>query len=211
MSNIRFYHQIFLEKKFRNPLSAIAQLNFTPARFIALTCINLNVTINDFFEMFTCHSSEKNFSTLFGVISQSYISYILGNQLMEMNAANTDCFNANLDSYKRIFNLYLEEREASEMFCKDQLHRQQLQRNSHTASRTMKNLTDFASKLCKGNRPNNIGNCENADEDQPQEDQSLEAHSNNDKKTDPVFQNIPNNEKILKYVYEILANRVIRS
>lgn len=210
-------------------------LEYTPARFIALTTIHLRLKKSEFFDFFIWNSYDTSLVNLFGVVSQAYKSYLLGNLLMELNNMNEDDFALNVPLYKRLMNSYVNEREKSELFLLNELDKLEIQRFAHNVP-VVKSMTDFKSKICKGNRMSNIGNYENSDDiiapavddavkevemketrrpsikEEEDDGDSEIGESLKDKESDlrldPIFQNIPNNENILYYVYEVLAKKV---
>lgn len=215
-------------------------LEYTPARFIALTNIHLRVQKRDFFDFFIWNKYDTSTVNLFGVVAQAYKSYLLGNLLMELNNMNEDDFASNIPLYKRLMNSYVNEREKSELFLLNELEKLENQRYAHNIIQTVKHFTDFKSKICKGNRMSNIGNYENSDDaatpldnvnsesnvehvtkqEIKEEERSINVDEDeNDEqerirvkeselRLDPVFQNLPNNESILYYVYDVLAKKV---
>ncbi|XP_039962878.1 uncharacterized protein LOC120776366 [Bactrocera tryoni] len=203
VNNIRFYYQNMTEVG-RGEGNPEEQMEYTPARYIAITCINLNISSNEFIDAFIYDSYDENFVSLFGVISQSYMSYLLGNLLMEMNKLNEDDFIKRIADFKRVIHLYINERERSEEFMMQELHKKEMKRRSHSLSATKENMTNFYTKMCKGNRLSNIGSSEHM-EDGQQAITTLEAES--DRRVDPVFQHLPNNEEVLNYVYTVLVKR----
>nr|XP_036220167.1 uncharacterized protein LOC106624624 [Bactrocera oleae] len=203
VNNIRFYYQNMTEVRSVNK-NPEEQMEYTPARYIAITCINLNISSNEFIDAFIYDSYDENFVSLFGVISQSYMSYLLGNLLMEMNKLNEDDFGKRINDFKRVMHLYINERERSEEFMMQELHKKEMKRRSHSLSATKENMTDFCTKMCKGNRLSNIGSSEHM-EDGQQAVTTLEAES--DRLVDSVFQHLPNNEEVLNYVYTVLVKR----
>lgn len=187
-------------------------MKYTPARFIALTCTHLRVQKKEFFDFFIWNPLEISPVNLFGVIAQTYKSYLLGNILMELNNMNNEDFALNVALYKRLMNAYINERERSEQFILDELQKQEAQHYAHNIIQTVTNMTDFKSKICKGNRMSNIGNYENTDEridGSIEVQKALKEEEQDDLRADPIFQNIPNNEEILYYVYEALSKKVI--
>lgn len=214
--NIRFYNQGFQTSY------AMDTMKYTPARFIALTCLHLRLQKREFFDFFLWNSFDTSPVNLFGVVSQAYKSYLLGNILMELNQMNDDDFAANIALYKRLMNAYVNEREKSELFIANELHKVESQRYAHNVIQSVPNMTDFKSKICKGNRMSNIGNYENADDvdvgnvDKMTENLVSEGEAkaeadkskDDDLRVDPIFQNIPNNEEILYYVHEVLSKKV---
>uniref|UniRef100_A0A1B0A9J7 Uncharacterized protein n=1 Tax=Glossina pallidipes TaxID=7398 RepID=A0A1B0A9J7_GLOPL len=199
LNNIRFYHQgLKMQISKSQQDNAMKIMEYTPARLIAMTCVNLFVEKREFFEAFIYHSFDIHLVTLFGVTSQAYKSYLLGNMLMELNLMkNEENFVANFQLYKSYMDLYVNERENSERFLLDELRKKE----AHSTVQRM----NLKSKICKGNRISNIASYENPDD----REKSI-AHDENvipDRKLDTIFQNIPNNEKVLYYVYELLALR----
>ncbi|XP_061401872.1 uncharacterized protein LOC133337683 [Musca vetustissima] len=205
INNIRFYSQ-GLQNSY-----AMDNMKYTPARFIALTCTHLRVHKKEFFDFFIWNSIEVSPVNLFGVISQAYKSYLYGNLLMELNNMNDEDFAANVALYKRLMNAYINEREKSEQFIMDELQKQEAQHYAHNIIQTVQNMTDFKSKICKGNRMSNIGNYENTDDPIGNSIESSKTPQNaeeqDDLRVDPIFQNIPNNEEILYYVYDALSKK----
>ncbi|XP_037880403.1 uncharacterized protein LOC119631903 isoform X1 [Glossina fuscipes] len=212
INNIRFYYQGFKMQVSKSP-HAMESVEYTPARFIALTCVNLSVEKREFFESFICHSYDTHLVTLFGVTSQAYKSYLLGNMLMELNLMNEENFASNFQLYKFYMNMYVVERENSERFLLEELRKKEAQHYAHNVMQTIRYMTDFKSKICKGNRMSNIGSYENADDreesiaDDRYENGCNADNGKSDRKLDTVFQNIPNSENVLYYVYELLALR----
>uniref|UniRef100_A0A1A9V8I8 Uncharacterized protein n=1 Tax=Glossina austeni TaxID=7395 RepID=A0A1A9V8I8_GLOAU len=195
LNNIRFYHQgLKMQISKSQKDNAMESMVYTPARLIAMTCVNLFVEKREFFEAFIYHSFDIHLVTLFGVTSQAYKSYLLGNMLMELNLMrNEENFVANFQLYKSYMDLYVKERENSERFLLDEL----CKKEAHSTVQRM----NLKSKICKGNRISNIASYENPDD----REDSI-GHDEN-RKLDTVFQNISNNEKVLYYVYELLALR----
>ncbi|XP_067646125.1 uncharacterized protein [Eurosta solidaginis] len=206
LTNIRFYYENMSDEVSIKPNRA--ELEYTPARYIAITCINLQISSNEFIDAFIYDSFDENFVSLFGVISQSYLSYLLGNLLMEMNKLNEDDFQKYSENFKRIIHLYIKERERSEEFMLRELHKKELKRRSHTVSATKENMTNFYNKMCKGNRLSNIGSTEHTEEDD--EKKSVALEDENERRVDPVFQHLPYNEDVLNYVYTVLVKRTHR-
>ncbi|KAM7355438.1 uncharacterized protein ACRADG_001485 [Cochliomyia hominivorax] len=234
INNIRFYYQGFQNS---TALYVMDNLEYTPARFIALTNIHLRVQKRDFFDFFIWNKYDTSLVNLFGVVSQAYKSYLLGNLLMELNNMNEDDFASNIPLYKRLMNSYVNEREKSELFLLNELEKLEFQRYAHNIIQTSKHITDFKSKICKGNRMSNIGNYENSDDTAPppedlnnekkieivkqeelkeeivvvgdDEEDELERVRvrESELRLDPIFQNLPNNQSILYYVYDVLAKK----
>ncbi|KAL9890961.1 uncharacterized protein ACN427_009731 [Glossina fuscipes fuscipes] len=202
LNNVRFYHQGFQMQISKPQNNAMNSVEYTPARFIAMTCVNLFVEKREFFEAFIYHSFDIHLVTLFGVISQAYKSYLLGNMLMELNLMNEENFVANFQLYKSYMNLYVKERENSERFLLEELRKKKAK---HCVAHSTVQRMDFKSKICKGNRISNIASYENPDD----RDNSIghDVKEIRDRKLDTVFQNIPNNGNVLYYVYELLALR----
>ncbi|XP_036336350.1 uncharacterized protein LOC118746611 [Rhagoletis pomonella] len=203
LNNIRFYYQNMVDAT-NVKKSSEEQIEYTPARYIAITCINLQISSNEFFDAFIYDSYDENFVSLFGVISQSYMSYLLGNLLMEMNKLNEDDFNKYIEDFKRIMHLYIIERERSEEFMMREINKKEVKRRSHSLSRTKENITNFYTKMCKGNRLSNIGSTEHTEGD---EKISAKTDDDNERRVDPVFQHLPNNADVLNYVYTVLGKR----
>ncbi|XP_075160415.1 uncharacterized protein LOC142233401 [Haematobia irritans] len=214
MNNIRFYNQGFQTSY------GMDNLQYTPARFIALTCLHLRLQKREFFDFFIWNSFDTSPVNLFGVVSQAYKSYLLGNLLMELNNMNDDDFAANIALYKRLMNAYVNEREKSEIFMLNELKKQESQSYAHNIIQSVQNMTDFKSKICKGNRMGNIGNYENTDDIPNENDGNMqkigigigddtadEEKAIDDLRQDPIFQNIPNNEDVLYFVYEALSKK----
>ncbi|CAD7003568.1 unnamed protein product [Ceratitis capitata] len=206
VNNIRFYYQNMMETESVNE-SPEEQKEYTAARYIAITCINLNITSNEFIDAFIHDSYDENFVSLFGVVSQSYKSYLLGNLLMEMNKLNEDDFKKRIEDFKHIIHLYIIERERSEIFMLGELNKAEMKRRSHSIFKTKENMTNFCSKMCKGNRLSNIGSSEHTEEG---EQKVATLEENSDRRVDPVFQHLPNNEEVLNYVYVVLVKRTHR-
>lgn len=228
---MRFYCQGFQNS---TPFHAMDNFEYTPARYIALTNFHLRVQKRDFFDFFIWNKYDTSLVNLFGVVSQAYKSYLLGNLLMELNNMNEDDFASNIPLYKRLMNSYVNEREKSEIFLLNELTKLEHQRYAHNVIQTVKNITDFESKICKGNRMSNIGNYENSDDtvaplagtkteevsseirveelkdEVIDEDVELEQKrvKESELRLDPVFQNLQNNESMLYYVYDVLAKKV---
>ncbi|XP_065361243.1 FK506-binding protein 5 isoform X2 [Calliphora vicina] len=232
INNIRFYYQGFQNS---TAMYAMDNLEYTPARFIALTNIHLRVQKRDFFDFFIWNKYDTSLVNLFGVVSQAYKSYLLGNLLMELNNMNEDDFASNIPLYKRLMNSYVNEREKSEIFLLNELDKLEAQRYAHNIIQTVRNVTDFKNKICKGNRMSNIGNYENSDDtvtpladtndenpaelkveevkeelvgEELEDEEERVRIKESELRLDPIFQNLPNNESILYYVYEVLAKKV---
>lgn len=224
MNNIRFYYKSIDEKKANGDLiSAFKVKEYTAAHLIAMTCANLQITCTEFFEAFIFDTFDDSFTSLFGTIASSYLSYVLGNLLMEINHMNDEDFEANSELYKRYINLYIDKRERSEVFILREIKKQNRQQYCHNTVHAIKNLTDFKNKICKGNRMSNIGSIEyseeegnaeleedikkdeNISEDNQDDDVKNVVH---DHQVDPVFQTMRNHENLLNYVYKLLAKRV---
>lgn len=201
-------------------------MSYTPARFIALTSIHLRLQKRELFDFYIWNSSESSPVNLYGVVAQAYKSYLLGNLLMELNNMNEENFASNSALYKRLMNSYVNEREKSETFMIGEMQKLDAQRYAHNIHNHV-SITNFKSKICKGNRMSNIGNYENVDdvihkkadekidkEEETGEEEGAEGDElcvvvkENELSVDPIFQNIPNNEEILYYVYDVLAKKV---
>ncbi|XP_037822719.1 uncharacterized protein LOC119611265 isoform X2 [Lucilia sericata] len=232
INNIRFYYQGFQNS---TAMYVMDNLEYTPARFIALTNMHLRVQKRDFFDFFIWNKYDTSLVNLFGVVSQAYKSYLLGNLLMELNNMNEDDFASNIPLYKRLMNSYVNEREKSELFLLNELDKLEAQRYAHNIIQTVRNVTDFKNKICKGNRMSNIGNYENSDDtvtpladadnenptefameeevrddvvgEEGEDEQERVRKKESELRLDPIFQNLPNNESILYYVYEVLAKK----
>uniref|UniRef100_A0A1I8PB88 Uncharacterized protein n=1 Tax=Stomoxys calcitrans TaxID=35570 RepID=A0A1I8PB88_STOCA len=212
MHNIRFYNQGFQTSY------AMDNMQYTPARLIALTCLHLRLQKREFFDFFIWNSFDTSLVNLFGVVSQAYKSYLLGNLLLELNNMNDDDFAANVALYKRLMNAYINEREKSELFMLNELQKLEAQHYAHNIIQCVANMTDYKSKICKGNRMSNIGNYENTDDisnENVNRQQKLglweidadEDENKDDLRQDPIFQTIPNNAEILYNVYEVLSKK----
>ncbi|XP_073836970.1 uncharacterized protein isoform X2 [Musca autumnalis] len=205
INNIRFYSQGFQSSY------SMDTMKYTPARFIALTCAHLRIQKKEFFDFFIWNSIEISPVNLFGVICQAYKSYLYGNLLMELNNMNDDDFALNVSLYKRLMNAYINEREKSEQFIISELQKQEAQHYAHNVIVSVQHMTDFKSKLCKGNRMSNIGNYENTDDPIGDNIEISKVQNGEEEKddlrADTIFQNIPNNEDILYYVYDVLSKK----
>ncbi|KAH8361545.1 hypothetical protein KR084_007625 [Drosophila pseudotakahashii] len=198
MYNIRFYAQTMQE-------ASISQdINFTPARLIAQVCVRLQLGKNGFFEQIGFKKFKLNLVTSFAVMLEAYSSYVLGNLLMELQALNEHDFLEHLPQFKVLMYRYVEERENSERFLLEELKKMENQRNSHFQPHVVELNLNYQQQICKGNRASNIGNYKNCDDD---EKPPPEADEEQDRQIDPVFQNVPNNEEVLTFVYKLLAER----
>ncbi|XP_017004284.3 uncharacterized protein [Drosophila takahashii] len=198
MYNIRFYAQTMQEA------SVSQDINFTPARLIAQVCVRLQLGKNGFFEQIGFKKFKLNLVTSFAVMLEAYSSYVLGNLLMELQALNEHDFLEHLPQFKVLMYRYVEERENSERFLLEELKKMENQRNSHFQPHVVELNLNYQQQICKGNRASNIGNYKNCDDD---EKPPLEADEEQDRQIDPVFQNVPNNEEVLTFVYKLLAER----
>ncbi|KAH8307374.1 hypothetical protein KR044_010969 [Drosophila immigrans] len=199
MYNIRFYAQSMQE--------APHEKDYTPARLIAQVCMRLGLGKDGFFERIVLKKFNLSMTTPFAVMLKAYTSYVLGNQLMELMALNEHDFMAQLDQFKWLMHRYIKEREDSEEFLVNELQKLELQRHSHALPHTMNMKLNYQQQICKGNRSGNIGNYKNCDDDEkPLQDVEEEL----DRQIDPVFQNVPNNQKVLDLVYQLLAERSFR-
>ncbi|XP_017134759.1 uncharacterized protein LOC108150939 isoform X2 [Drosophila miranda] len=201
MYNIRFYALSMQE-------APIAEnINFTPARLIAQVCVRLRLSKSGFFEQIVFKKFKLNLVTSFAVMLEAYTSYVLGNQLLELMALNEHDFLTHLPHFKVLMYRYVEERENSETFLLNELQKLESQRNSHAKPYTVNLNLNYQQQICKGNRASNIGNYKNCDDDEkPLADVDEEL----DRQIDPVFQNVPNNEEVLHFVYKLLAQREFR-
>ncbi|TDG52981.1 hypothetical protein AWZ03_000524 [Drosophila navojoa] len=201
MYNIRFYAQSMQEA------SNTEAMGYTPARLIAQICVRLGLGKDGFFEYIVFKRFHLNPVTSFAVMLEAYTSYVLGNQLLELMALNEHDFMAHLAKFKVLMHCYVEERENSERFLLNELQKLECQRNSHALPHTVNLNLNYQQQICKGNRASNIGNYKNYDDDEkPLQDVDEEL----DRQIDPVFQNVPNNEKVLDFVYKLLAQRKFR-
>ncbi|KAH8365633.1 hypothetical protein KR093_002887 [Drosophila rubida] len=199
MYNIRFYAQIMHE--------APHEEDYTPARLIAQICVRLGLGKDGFFERIILKKFNLSMTTPFAVMLKAYTSYVLGNQLMELMALNEHDFMAQLDTFKWHMHRYIKEREDSEEFLVNELQKLESQRHSHALPHTMNMKLNYQQQICKGNRAGNIGNYKNCDDDEkPLQDVDEEL----DRQIDPVFQKVPNNEEVLDFVYQLLAERSFR-
>lgn len=197
MYNIRFYTQSMQEVPNDD--------EYTPARLIAQVCVRLGLGKDGFFECIVFKKFNLSLTTPFAVILKAYTSYVLGNQLLELMALNEHDFMKLLTTFKVLMNHYVEERESSEHFLLNELQKLEAQRNSHALPNTVNLNLNYQQQICKGNRASNIGNYKNCDDD---EKPSLDLDEELDRQIDPVFQNVPNNEEVLDFVYQLLAKRV---
>ncbi|XP_022215440.2 uncharacterized protein LOC111069610 isoform X2 [Drosophila obscura] len=198
MYNIRFYALSMQEAP------AAESINFTPARLIAQVCVRLRLSKSGFFEQIVFKKFKLNLVTSFAVMLEAYTSYVLGNQLLELMALNEHDFLTHLPHFRVLMYRYVEERENSETFLLNELQKLESQRNSHAKPYTVNLNLNYQQQICKGNRASNIGNYKNCDDDEkPQADVDEEM----DRQIDPVFQNVPNNEEVLDFVYKLLAER----
>nr|XP_016934732.1 uncharacterized protein LOC108013392 isoform X2 [Drosophila suzukii] len=198
MYNIRFYAQTMQEASISH------DINFTPARLIAQVCVRLKLGRNGFFEQIGFKKFKLNLVTSFAVMLEAYSSYVLGNLLMELQALNEHDFLEHLPQFKVLMYRYVEERENSERFLLEELKKMENQRNSHFQPHVVDLNLNYQQQICKGNRASNIGNYKNCDDD---EKPLPEADEEQDRQIDPVFQNVPNNEEVLTFVYKLLAER----
>ncbi|XP_017072208.1 uncharacterized protein LOC108108620 isoform X2 [Drosophila eugracilis] len=198
MYNIRFYAQTMQEASISH------DINFTPARLIAQVCVRLRLGKNDFFKQIGFKKFKLNLVTSFAVMLEAYSSYVLGNLLMELQALNEHDFLEHLPQFKELMYRYVEERENSEHFLLEELKKMENQRNSHLQPQVVQLNLNYQQQICKGNRASNIGNYKNCDDD---EKPLPEADEEQDRQIDPVFQNVPNNEEVLTFVYNLLAER----
>uniref|UniRef100_A0A6P4FAF4 Uncharacterized protein LOC108049408 isoform X2 n=1 Tax=Drosophila rhopaloa TaxID=1041015 RepID=A0A6P4FAF4_DRORH len=198
MYNIRFYVQSMQEA------SVSQDINFTPARLIAQICVRLQLGKNGFFEQIGFKKFKLNLVTSFAVMLEAYSSYVLGNLLMELQGLNEHDFLEHLPQFKVLMYRYVEERENSESFLLEELKKMENQRNSHFQPQVVELNLNYQQQICKGNRASNIGNYKNCDDD---EKPLPEADEEQDRQIDPVFQNVPNNEEVLTFVYKLLAER----
>ncbi|XP_032596982.1 uncharacterized protein LOC6557790 isoform X2 [Drosophila grimshawi] len=201
MYNIRFYAQSMEEAP------NAEEMGYTPARLIADVCVRLGLGKDDFFEHIVFKKFNLSLVTSFAVMLEAYTSYVLGNQLLKMMALNEHDFLANLEKFKVLMHRYVEERENSERFLLNELQKLESQRNSHALPNTVNLNLNYQQQICKGNRASNIGNYKNCDDD---EKPLLDVDEELDRQIDPVFQNVPNNEKVLDFVYNLLAQRKFR-
>nr|NP_648972.2 uncharacterized protein Dmel_CG7692, isoform A [Drosophila melanogaster]AAF49353.2 uncharacterized protein Dmel_CG7692, isoform A [Drosophila melanogaster] len=198
MYNIRFYTQIMQEA------SMLHDINFTPARLIAHVCVRLQLGKNGFFEQIGFRKFKFSLVTSFAVMLEVYASYVLGNLLMELQALNEHDFLEHLPQFKELMYRYVEERESSERFLLEELKKKENQRNSHFQPHVVELNLNYQQQICKGNRASNIGDYKNCDDD---EQIQPEVDEEQDRQIDPVFQNVPNNEEVLSFVYKLLAER----
>ncbi|XP_050742725.1 uncharacterized protein LOC108035337 isoform X2 [Drosophila biarmipes] len=198
MYNIRFYAQTMQEASISH------DINFTPARLIAQVCVRLQLGRNGFFEQIGFKKFKLNLVTSFAVMLEAYSSYVVGNLLMELQALNEHDFLEHLPQFKVLMYRYVEERENSERFLLEELKKMENQRNSHFQPHVVELNLNYQQQICKGNRASNIGNYKNCDDD---EKPLPEADEEQDRQIDPVFQNVPNNEEVLTFVYKLLAER----
>ncbi|XP_017096114.2 uncharacterized protein [Drosophila bipectinata] len=198
MYNIRFYALTMQEAPVWD------EINLTPARLIAQVCLRLQLTKSGFFEQIALKKFKLNLVTSFAVMMDAYTSYVLGNQLLELMSLNEHDFLENLPQFKELMYRYVVEREGSERFLLEELNKLEQQRNSHYHPQVVSYNLNFQQQICKGNRASNIGNYKNCDDD---EKPVLETDEEQDRQIDPVFQNVPNNEEVLTFVYKLLAER----
>ncbi|KAH8319531.1 hypothetical protein KR067_012712 [Drosophila pandora] len=198
MYNIRFYTLTMHEA------SVCEDINLTPARLIAQVCVRLQLSKSGFFEQIGLKKFKLNLVTSFAVMLDAYTSYVLGNQLLELMSLNEHDFLENLPQFKELMYRYVVEREGSERFLLEELNKLDQQRNSHHQPQVVSYNLNFQQQICKGNRASNIGNYKNCDDD---EKPVLETDEEQDRQIDPVFQNVPNNEEVLTFVYKLLAER----
>ncbi|XP_017059066.1 uncharacterized protein LOC108099914 isoform X2 [Drosophila ficusphila] len=198
MYNIRFYAQSMQEASISH------DINFTPARLIAQICVRLRLSRNGFFEQIGFKKFKLNLVTSFAVMLEAYSSYVLGNLLMELQSLNEHDFLEHLPQFKVLMYRYVEERENSERFLLEELKKIEKQRNSHLQPHVVDLNLNYQQQICKGNRASNIGNYKNCDDD---EKPLPETDEEQDRQIDPVFQNVPNNEEVLSFVYKLLAER----
>lgn len=200
MYNIRFYAQSMQE--------ASHEVDYTPARLIAQVCVRLGLGKDGFFEIIVFKKFDLSLVTPFAVMLTAYTSYVLGNQLLELMALNEHDFMTHIAKFKVLMHRYIMEREDSEQFLLNEMQKLESQRNSHALPHTVNLKLNYQQQICKGNRASNIGNYKNFDDDEkplPDVDEEL------DRQIDPVFQNVPNNEDVLEFVYQLLAQRSFRS
>ncbi|EDV39738.1 uncharacterized protein Dana_GF10168 [Drosophila ananassae] len=198
MYNIRFYALTMHEA------SVCEDINLTPARLIAQVCVRLQLSKSGFFDQIGLKKFKLNLVTSFAVMLDAYTSYVLGNQLLELMSLNEHDFLENLPQFKELMYRYVVEREGSERFLLEELNKLDQQRNSHHQPQVVSYNLNFQQQICKGNRASNIGNYKNCDDD---EKPVLETDEEQDRQIDPVFQNVPNNEEVLTFVYKLLAER----
>nr|NP_001259620.1 uncharacterized protein Dmel_CG9902, isoform B [Drosophila melanogaster]NP_573133.2 uncharacterized protein Dmel_CG9902, isoform A [Drosophila melanogaster]AAF48620.1 uncharacterized protein Dmel_CG9902, isoform A [Drosophila melanogaster]AGB95462.1 uncharacterized protein Dmel_CG9902, isoform B [Drosophila melanogaster] len=198
MYNIGFYVQIMEE------FSSSHDINFTPARLIARVCVRLRLGKNAFFEKIAFRKFNLCMVTSFAVILDAYSSYVLGNLLMDLQSLNEHDFLEHLPQFKKLMDRYVEERESSERFLLNELKKMEQQRNSCIEPHLVNLILNYKQQICKGNRASNISNYKNSDDD---EKIQPEVGEEQDRQVDPVFQNVPNNEEVLSFVYKLLAER----
>ncbi|KAH8380537.1 hypothetical protein KR009_011230 [Drosophila setifemur] len=198
MYNIRFYAQ-----SMQDALTS-EDIIFTPARLIAQVCVRLRLSKSGFFEQIGFKKFKLNLVTSFAVMLEAYTSYVLGNQLMELMGLNEHDFMESLPEFKELMYRYVVERESSESFLLEELKKLESQRNSHCKPNVVNFNLNYQQQICKGNRASNIGNYKNCDDD---EKPQVEPDEEQDRQIDPVFQNVPNNEEVLSFVYKLLAER----
>ncbi|XP_064544369.1 uncharacterized protein LOC135432594 isoform X2 [Drosophila montana] len=201
MYNIRFYAQSMQDA------SNAEAMAYTPARLIAQVCVRLGLGKDGFFEYIVFKNFNLSLVTSFAVMLEAYTSYVLGNQLLELMALNEHDFMAHMAQFKVLMHRYVEERENSERFLLNELQKLESQRNSHALPHTVNLNLNYQQQICKGNRASNIGNYKNCDDD---EKPLLDVDEELDRQIDPVFQNVPNNEEVLEFVYNLLAQRKFR-
>ncbi|XP_068149054.1 uncharacterized protein [Drosophila tropicalis] len=202
MFNIGFYAQSMKDA----PVAY--DITFTPARLIAQICVLLRLSKSDFFKEIVFKQFTLNMVTSFAVMLEAYTSYLLGNQLLEIMALNETDFLTQWPQFKILMHRYVEERENSERFLLNELQKFDSQNKSHALPHTVDLNLNYQQQICKGNRASNIGNYKNYDDDEKKPLSDLEDEM--DRQSDPVFQNVPNNEEVLKFVYQLLAQRKFR-
>ncbi|EDW73470.2 uncharacterized protein Dwil_GK16634 [Drosophila willistoni] len=202
MFNIGFYAQSMKDA----PVAY--DITFTPARLIAQICVLLRLSKSDFFKEIVFKQFNLNMVTSFAVMLEAYTSYVLGNQLLEIMALNESDFFTQWPQFKILMHRYVEERESSERFLLNELQKFDSQNKSHAPPHTVDLNLNYQQQICKGNRASNIGNYKNCDDDEKKPLPELDEEI--DRQSDPVFQNVPNNEEVLKFVYQLLAQRKFR-
>ncbi|KAH8300444.1 hypothetical protein KR018_005804 [Drosophila ironensis] len=198
MYNIRFYALSMQE------VGVNGDINLTPARLIAQVCVRLQLSKSGFFEQIGYKTFKLSLVTSFAVMLDAYTSYVLGNQLVELTSLNEHDFLESLPQFKELMYRYVEERENSERFLLEELKKMEQQRNSHYDPHVVKLDLNYQQQICKGNRASNIGDYKNCDDD---EKPAVETDEEQDRQIDPVFQNVPNNEEVLTFVYDLLSER----
>ncbi|XP_033170180.1 uncharacterized protein LOC117147412 isoform X2 [Drosophila mauritiana] len=196
--NIRFYVQIL------SGLLLPSEITCTPARLIAQVCVRLRLGRNGFFEKIGFRKFKLSLTTSFAIILDAYSSYVLGNLLLDLQLLNEDDFLEHLPQYKKLMDRYVEERESSERFLLNELKKMEQQRNSSTKPHVVDLNLNYQQQICKGNRVININNCNDSGDD---EEIQPRVGEEQEEQTDPVFQNVPNDEEVLSYVYKLLAER----